>query len=207
MGSVRDCTLTPTPFGKPSKVPDAWHRKLSKGLEQRFVLRMRTDPEPNQRVGLEHGDGSRGEIHPNRIDGQVRMNLLEPQRRVGRVLRPLTVCGFDAGLTLRRCGSEQQPEPFGRYRIHRSSRAFVRPARYSVKASEARASRMCPDVAKDCDQRCSEEISSSRIAASMSCSSGGSLVASATADARACVMLSYPEGWQAAMVVERRRSR
>lgn len=184
----RDCGFIPALYRCCGRQLGGRCLTVSKRLEQLFVLRMRADPEPNQRIGFKHSDSPPVQIHPSRIDGKAWMNLLEPQRRMGWILRPLTVCGLDAGLTRRRCRSEQRPEPLGRYGNHRSSRALVRPARNSANASEARASRMCSDAANDWDQRCSEEISSSRIAARMSCSSGGSFVATATADARACVM-------------------
>lgn len=161
----------------------------SKRFEQRFVLGVRADPEPHQGIGLEDTDGPPVQIDPGRKDGEGCMNLLEAQRRMGRVLHPLKVGGLDSGMTRRRCSGKQQPEALGRDGSHRLSSGMVRPARNSASASGARASRTCSDFEKVSDQRCSERISSRRIAARMSCSSGGSFVASATADVSACVML------------------
>jgi len=121
------------------------------------------------------------------------MNLFEPEWRVRRILPPKPIGSPYTNLTIRGCHPKQQPKFLGRFRFHRLSMVFVSPALNSARASAAIVSRMPSDFAKDWDQRFSDAISSRRMAARASCSSGGSFVASATALLSAWVIFRTPQ--------------
>ena len=61
---------------------------------------MRAYPKPDKRVGFKYSHCSPIEIDANRVDGYTGMNLLEPERRVHRIVFPEAIRTPDTKLAL-----------------------------------------------------------------------------------------------------------
>src|SRR5437588_9019721 len=149
---------------------------------------MRADPEPNHRLLFHDSQGAPIPVDPHRIDGQCRVDFLEAQGGDVPGCEPRADTRFRPSLESQRalpravCGT---PRLCATARLYRG---LVRPALYSLKASWASLASWSCDFAKESAQRCSDVSSSSRMAATASCSEGGSFATSCMAFSRSLVM-------------------
>ena len=188
--------MTHSFHGSPPGRPGRLHVQIRRlqAFQKLIVVGVGANPEPNHRIAVERAHGTVADSHAGRIGRRIAPDLLEAQSGVTRVL-PKKPIGFSC-LTLggRWQHREELSKAPRRARIHKASgsNSWVRPSRYSARASRARQASLSDEAAMARSKSSSSANSASKREANTSCSAGGNAEAFAKASCRSFVMCGRP---------------